>query len=253
MSTEVKSEVGQVVWHTLNSTDPEKAKSFYGDLLGWAVEATTIGEYEVPIITANGVGHGDVQKARDGVPSHWLAHVRVDSVDDAVRRAEAQGGQALTPPFDMPEVGRFGIIRDPQGAVLSTYTPDSEFPVGEGVFAWDELISDDVEASKRYYTSVVGWTTDEMDMGDFVYTIFKRREDDRGSAGLLPKQEGIQMPNAWLTYLVADDVDATVTKAEQLGGTVYQPGFDVEGVGRIAVLGDPTGAAFGLFKMAPES
>ena len=249
MSTEVKSEVGQIVWHTLNSSDVEKAKRFYSELLGWDVEATTIGEHEVSIISADGTGHGDFQQASDGVPSHWLAHVRVDSVDEAVRRAEAQGGKALVDPFDMPEVGRFGIVRDPQGAVLSTYTPESEFPVGTGIFLWDELISDDVEASKRYYKAVVGWSADAMDMGEFVYTIFKRGpNDEMGSAGMFPKREGMEMPNAWVTYIATDDVDATIAKGEQLGATVHVPAMDVPNVGRLAMLADPTGAAFGLFK-----
>ncbi len=248
MST-VGTQVGRIVWHTLNTSDVEKAKDFYTQLLGWETEVWKPGGMDTPIITVNGAGHGDYQSAPEGVPSHWLAHVQVESADEALRRAETHGAEALAPPMDIPEVGRIAVIRDPQGAVFSAYTPETEGPGGEGVFAWDELISDDVESSKRFYADVVGWTTDGMDMGDFVYTIFKRSEEDQGSAGMLPKPDGMQMPNAWVTYVATDDVDATVVKATELGATVFMPGTDIPDVGRIAMLSDPTGAAFGLFTM----
>lgn len=249
MSTDVAAQVGRIVWHTLNSSDPEKAKRFYRELLGWPTEVMTVGGFEVEIISTDGVGHGDFQQAPEGVPSHWIAHVQVGSVDETLGRAKAAGATPLMEPMDMAEVGRFCPIRDPQGAVISLYTPQSwEGPIGEGIFVWDELISDDVEGSKRFYTEVVGWTAEGMDVGGFVYTLFKRHAEDRGSAGLLPKQEGMEFPNAWFVYLATEDVDASAERTKELGGAVYAPPFDVPNVGRLAMCADPTGAAFGLFK-----
>jgi predicted enzyme related to lactoylglutathione lyase len=249
MSSEVKSEVGQVVWHTLNTSDVERAKAFYGELLGWDVETTSMGGQEVDIVNVNGAGHADFQQASGGAPSSWLSHVRVESVDESLRRAEARGAKALVGPTDLPEIGRLCVIQDPQGAVLSVYTPAAEFPVTHDAFAWDELMSDDVDASTAFYTDVVGWSTGAMDMGQFVYTLFKRRDDDQGSAGLLPKPDAAAgMPNAWVTYLTTDDVDAATAKARELGATVYMEGTDIANVGRIGMIADPTGAMVGLFK-----
>jgi predicted enzyme related to lactoylglutathione lyase len=121
-------------------------------------------------------------------------------------------------------------------------------PAPEGTFLWDELAADDVEGAKRFYSQVFGWTSSEMDMGEAgVYTMFQRAGDAQ-AAGLMQKPADVPGPAHWLIYLGADDVDATIEKAVRLGGTKLTGPMDIPTVGRIAVLQDPTGAAFGLFK-----
>jgi predicted enzyme related to lactoylglutathione lyase len=123
-------------------------------------------------------------------------------------------------------------------------------PTAEGVFVWDELITDDVEAAKAFYGAVLGWVAEEMSLeGGSIYTL-SNRSDGSNAAGCLAKTPEMQMPNMWMPYLGTANVDATASKAASLGAAVYAPAFDVAGVGRVAVLGDPTGAAFGLFKPA---
>jgi predicted enzyme related to lactoylglutathione lyase len=77
-----------------------------------------------------------------------------------------------------------------------------------------------------------------------------KRDGDVDAAGLMRKPDEQPGPPAWLTYLGTDDVDATVAKAGELGGTALMPGMDIPNVGRFAVLADPTGAVFALFKPA---
>jgi predicted enzyme related to lactoylglutathione lyase len=150
----------------------------------------------------------------------------------------------------VPEVGRFAVIADPQGAVLSAYEPAGEPPAGEGTFVWDELLTTDVEGAKRFYGEVFGWAAADMDMGGGgTYTMFKRA-GDTDAAGLMRKPDEQPGPPAWLTYLGTDDVDATVAKAGDLGGTTFMAARDIPNVGRFAVLADPTGAVFALFKRA---
>ncbi len=248
MSTEVKATTGRFVWHDHMSSDPDEARAFYSELLGWEVEVWKPGEMDYPMIKANGQTHGGFGPAQGGAPSHWLGHVEVDDVDRAVARAEKAGGNLLAPAMDIPEVGRMAVIADPQGAVFSVFAPATESPTSEGTFLWDELMTADVEASKRFYTEVVGWTTGEMDMGEAgVYTLFKRTPDDNGAAGCLEKPPDMPVA-AWITYVGTDDVDDTATRAEQLGGHKIRDPFDVSGVGRIAILADRTGAVFGIFK-----
>ena len=252
MSTSsVDTQVGRVVWHQLATSDVERAKRFYTDLLGWGIEVWKPGEIDYPMITVDGRTHGGFQDS-EGAPTRWIGHVLVEDADAALARAEANGGAAAAPILDMPEVGRFALIRDPEGAVLSAYTPppaggeDGE-EFAAGVFLWDELLAADVDGAKRFYSQVFGWETTDMDMGEMgTYTLFKGTGGiDAG--GLMKKRD--DMPAAtWIPYLATDDVDATVARAGELGATVLMPGMDVPDVGRFAVLLDPTGGLFGLYR-----
>jgi uncharacterized protein len=193
--------------------------------------------------------HGGFMAAQGGAPSHWLGHVLVEDVDETVLRAERAGGKVLTGPVDDPDVGRFALIADPQGAAVSAYASTGEPPAGTGVFVWDELMTSDPEAAAGFYGEVFGWTSRAaMDLGEMgTYTIFSRGEDD-DVAGCVQTPAGVQAPPHWLVYVGVDDVDATVARAKELGATVLQEATDIPDVGRLAVVQDPAGAVFGLFR-----
>jgi len=247
MGTPTKTAIGRFTWHDLSSTDVEASKRFYSELLGWEVENWKPGEMDYPMISANGTSHGGFGEAQGGAPSHWVGHVAVENINAAVERAKAAGGSVLTGPMEIPEVGQFAIISDPQGAVVSAYQSASGDPqLPEGVFLWDELLTSDVEAAKRFYGDLFGWTATDHEMGGSVtYTIFQTGETSVAGC-LKPREEGI--PPHWYPYLHTDDVDATTAKAKELGAQVYLEPSSMETVGRFAVLGDPTGATFGLMK-----
>jgi predicted enzyme related to lactoylglutathione lyase len=161
-----------------------------------------------------------------------MAYVYVENVDATVGRAERNGGKVLFGPLDVPEVGRFAIIADPEGAAIAAFTPQADAPSGEGIFVWDELLSRDVEGAKRFYTEVFGWTLAQMDMGELGgYTLFKRAEGEADAGGLMAMPPGVEAPPSWLTYLGTDDVDATVERARALGAAVLNPGADIPGGG----------------------
>jgi len=251
MSTDVKTAVGRFVWHDHVSNDPGKAKDFYASLFGWETEVFKPGEIDYPMIVVDGKGHGGFGPAEGGAPPHWMGHVYVEDVDAAAERASGAGGTVLHGPSDIPDVGRFAVVRDPQGAVFSLFTPNEpSMDTGEGVFVWDELLTSDVEAAKRFYGEVVGWTSRDMPVGgDFTYTLFRSGDSDR--AGCMPMMPDTPAP-MWIAYIGTDDVDATANRAKELGATVYAEPMDIpDGIGRFAVIGDPTGAAVGLFKPGP--
>lgn len=249
MST-VETLVGRFVWHDHMSGDPDRARSFYADLLGWDFEIWKAGEWDYPMIKVGEATHGGFGPAQGGAPPHWLAHVYVEDVDAAAGRAEAAGGSIVAPAMDIPDVGRMVVIADPQGAVVSLYTSSGEMTPSEGVFVWDELMTTDVEAAKRFYGEVVGWESRDMDMGPSgTYTLFSSAGADR--AGAMPRPESAgEVPPNWLTYLGTADVDATAAKAKELGANVMMEPFDVSTVGRLAIIADPTGAVIGLFQPA---
>lgn len=250
MST-VETAVGRVVWHDHMSGDPEAARRFYADLLGWDFEVWKAGEWDYPMIKVNDTTHGGFGPSQGNAPPHWLCHVLVDDVDAAAGRVEAAGGSIVAPAMDIPEVGRMVVVADPQGAVLSLYAPAGEPQLSEGVFVWDELTTTDVEDAKRFYGEVVGWEARDMDMGsNGTYTIFSSGGADR--AGCMPRPPQAQdVPPNWMTYIGTADVDATLEKAKSLGANVLMGPADVPTVGRLAVFADPTGAVVGLF--SPEA
>jgi uncharacterized protein len=245
MST-VKTAIGRFVWHDHVSDDPEKAIRFYSELLGWETEIFKTGDADYPMIKANGATHGGFGPSQGGAPPHWMGAIGVEDVDEAARKAEAAGASVVVPPAGIPETGRFAVLTDPQGAVFSVYSSASEdWSPSEGVFVWDELHTTDVDAAKAFYGEQFGWSANDQDMGDFTYTIFESGGEQ--CAGAMPEQEGA-MPPMWMTYIGADDVDGTCKRAEELGAQKHAGPDDIPGVGRFAVLSDPTGAVFALFR-----
>jgi hypothetical protein len=114
-------------------------------------------------------------------------------------------------------------------------------------FYWNELMTDDVPKAKAFYRSVVGWEFEEMAMGDGTkYTVAKTKGGPVG--GMMDKAAtgGKDAPTAWMAYIHVDDVDGAVGKVAKAGGKVLQPCFDVPGVGRIAMIQDPTGGVVGI-------
>ncbi len=122
----------------------------------------------------------------------------------------------------------------------------------KGRFVWHELTTGDREAAKTFYGDVVGWTFDDMPMGDFVYSLATVGATQ--VAGLMDTPEPAKaqgVPPHWTGYVAVDSVDDSARQGESLGGkTLYGP-QDIPGVGRFAVVADPTGAAYALFTPLP--
>ena len=111
-----------------------------------------------------------------------------------------------------------------------------------GTFVWNELNTHDVKTACEFYSSLLGWSFDEMPTPDGVYRIAKM--GDRPVAGVFEMKgkdfEGV--PPHWLCYIEVDDIDNRLAAAKRAGATIIREPFDVEGVGRIAILKDAVGA-----------
>jgi predicted enzyme related to lactoylglutathione lyase len=247
----VTASVGKFVWHEQVSSEPGQAKDFYTQLFGWGTEVFKPGEVDYTMISVGGQSHGGYGKVQEGAPPpHWLSHVQVENLDETIEKAKSAGGKLAAGPFDMGEVGRMAIVADPQGAYVSAYEPAGDGPASTGVFVWDELGTADADGAQRFYEDVFGWTT--SDMGDEYggYRIFNR--GDTGVAGFMALQDS-SIPSQWYPYVAVEDVDPTVAKAKELGGSAILEGMDVPKVGRVAILRDPQGATFGVIKPEPQS
>lgn len=117
---------GAVSWTELMTTDVEAAKAFYGDLFGWRIEEMPMGDQGPYNVIYAGDEHiGGMMHTppeAEGAPPHWGSYVTVDDVDTVAKRVGELGGKVLFGPHDIPEVGRFCVLRDPQGAVISAIT-----------------------------------------------------------------------------------------------------------------------------------
>ena len=116
---------GAFSWTELTTSDAKAARKFYGTLLGWQFQDMDMGEGTYTVINVGGQGVGGITAIppnAQGMPPAWGGYVTVDDVDAAVARVAGLGGRVLLPPTDIPAVGRFATIMDPQGATLSLIT-----------------------------------------------------------------------------------------------------------------------------------
>ncbi len=108
-----------ISWSELDTPDPEAALAFYNELLGWPAPQ----EWDMgPMGTYYGVGHAHdagIMRAPPGVPPHWLVYVDVEDTDATAGKVKELGGQVLHGPADIPNVGRFAVFADPQGAAFA--------------------------------------------------------------------------------------------------------------------------------------
>ncbi|MGD8628510.1 MAG: VOC family protein [bacterium] len=112
-----------------------------------------------------------------------------------------------------------------------------------GDLSWCELMTTDVEAAKKFYSALTGWTYQDMPMGEGgTYTVFKAGEQAVG--GMMPMVKDLPpgVPPHWTSYITVKDVDAVAAKAKEMGGGVIVPPTDIPKTGRFCVLRDPQGA-----------
>lgn len=113
---------GAISWSELTTSDVDAAKVFYGQLFGWSFEDAPNEDMAYSIAKANGEGVAGIMTIppeAGPMPPAWTTYVTVDDVDAAAEKAAALGGKIYVPPQDIPEVGRFCVIGDPQGAFIS--------------------------------------------------------------------------------------------------------------------------------------
>jgi len=118
--------------------------------------------------------------------------------------------------------------------------------MAHGAFYWNELMTHDVEQAKAFFTETVGWSFDGMPMPEgFTYWVAK--QDDKPVGGIMGMVPDVPAgtPSHWICYLNVDDIDARLARVTAAGGQICRPAFDVPGVGRIAIVADPTGAVMG--------
>lgn len=248
-------------WVDLATPDPAAAKAFYGELFGWEYEDIPTGEPGATYTMARRNGLEAVgmmqlseQMAQAGMPPAWSSYVAVDDLDATVTKVGPAGGRVLQPPMDVMEAGRMAVVSDPTGAVIGTWQAKQHIGariVNEhGALSWTELITPDPAKAAAFYREVFGWTSQTAPMPSGEYTVFHvAGGNESGIAGAMaPPVPG--MPPHWGVYFTVDDAAATAARASELGAQVLMQPTPMPGVGTLATLTDPQGAAFSV--MTPE-
>jgi uncharacterized protein len=118
---------GQFSWNELVTTDPDAATNFYTQLFGWTTQEFPMPEFTYTVVNAGGANTGQggimpLPPSAKGMPPAWISYVTVDNADTTAKQAEKLGGKIMVPPRDIPGVGRFAVIQDPQGAAIAIIT-----------------------------------------------------------------------------------------------------------------------------------
>jgi uncharacterized protein len=250
---------GTFCWPELATTDQKGAVAFYRSLFGWDVNEQPMGPaetYSIFQLRGRDIGAAYTMRAEErqhGAPPHWNAYVTVANADETTTRAKELGATVLAPPFDVMDSGRMAILQDPTGAVFQVWQPNKHIGAKilrePGSLTWTELSTRDTEAAKTFYTSLLGWKEKTSSGGGMTYTEFSVADEPfAGMMEMNAQMVEMHIPPHWLSYFQVTDVDATASKAKELGGSVAVPPMDIPGAGRFAVIQDPSGATFALYQ-----
>ena len=235
-------------WVDIGTTDLEGALGFYGELFAW--EGQDMGEESghYTIVSRDGKQVAAIGPAQDPGPPRWTTYIDVDDVDDVAAKAVSAGGTVVFGPLDVMTAGRMAIFADTTGGVIAAWQPRDHIGaqlVNEpGAVIWNELMTSDLAKTKAFYSATFGWGWGGSD------EYAEAQVDGRTVAGVMPRPPAMpaEAPDSWSVYFGTADVDGDCTRATGLGATVIVPPTDIPGTGRFAMLLDPQGAAFGLFK-----
>jgi uncharacterized protein len=246
---------GKFIWHELLTNDTAAATAFYPKVLPWRIQASSMPGYSIWMAGQAQVG-GLMAAESGGTPPHWLVYVGTPSVDATCAQAQGLGARVLKAPTDIPNVGRFAVLTDPQGATFAVFTPAAGSPPPQqpqvGGFSWHELATTDVAAALRFYGELFGWRKGPgHDMGGAmgVYQLIEQGSSQVGGMYNVQSVQGSATPPSWLSYTHVADVNRAIGAAKAAGGRLLHGPMEVPGGSWIALLMDPQGGAFAAQEM----
>ncbi len=243
------------VWYELMTTDLDAAESFYKTVVGWNSESFDNPAMRYSIMKAGetavaGLTTIPTEAAAMGARPAWTGYIHADDVDAAAESLKKAGGKVHREPSDIPEIGRFSVVSDPQGAMFILFKPQGEGqppapPMTQGHVGWRELYAAEWKSAFDFYAGQFGWTRAEaMDMGEMgVYQLFAAGGEPIG--GMMTKPANIPSP-AWLFYFNVGDIDAAAARVSGNKGQVLMGPMEVPGGGWVMQCLDPQGAMFAL-------
>lgn len=244
-------------WYELMTSDMDAATAFYADVVGWKAQPfdTAPGMPPYTVVSAGERGVGGIMTlpedaGKTGMAPAWIGYIHATAIDASTEALEEAGGQIRRAPADIPGVGRFAVVADPQGALFMLLQPNGPdqppVPAGApGHVGWHELYTTDWQAAIDFYGSQFGWEKDHpFDMGEMgTYLIFS--VDGQQAGGMMNKPEQIPTP-VWQFYFTVPAIDAAAARVAKNGGKVLMGPMEVPGGSWIVQCQDPQGAHFAM-------
>ncbi len=246
------------VWYELMTGDIEKAIAFYSPVVGWEIRDSGMPGMDYRMIGKGGKDIGGMMswKSLGGdKPTKWVGHIHTPNVDAETSKVVADGGRQLQAPRDIPGIGRFSVVSDPQGAEYLLFQPNQTEaasqldPAEVGGVGWRELATKDWQAAWAFYSSHYGWTKGQaVDMGAMgTYQTFMLDGPFGGGMMTLPPDQAIGTSGpAWLFYFTVEDINAAAVRVQDRGGRVLHGPAQVPGGAWILQGLDPQGGHFAL-------
>jgi hypothetical protein len=252
---------GRFLWYELQTTDVEAATAFYRKVLGWGSKPSEIvAGMQYTVLSAGDTQVGGVMELpaelrAAKVPPHWMGYCGCDDVDQTVAKAKELGATVHFGPHDIPDVGRFVVIGDPQGAAIAlltpAYDPGPDNEPGIGSVSWHELTTADYKAAWKFYQKLFGWEEmQELDMGEGLGMYFMFGRNGRMLGGMWNKPADMPMPPNWCYYVRVKDTKATTPVITENGGKILNGPMEVPGGDFVAQAMDPQGAVFAIHSRA---
>jgi uncharacterized protein len=243
--------LGKFVWHELLTTDTAAAAAFYPKVVPWRTAPSSMPGYTIWMAGQTQIGGLMALPAEAAAtPPHWLVYVGTPNVDATCTQAQGLGARVVKAAADIPNVGRFAVLSDPQGATFAVFTPGAGAPPpgappAQGAFSWHELATTDVAGGLRFYGELFGWRKGPgHDMGAMgVYQIF---EHGGSQVGGMCRPGSAHAAPSWLSYVHVADSNRAVAAAKAAGGRLLHGPMEVPGGSWVALLTDPQGGSFAV-------
>ncbi len=243
------SEPGDVAWFDLVTEDAEAAVAFYSEMFGWTIAESDNGG---KLMLHKGLPFAGIEDIEDNVKgvseSQWIPVIIVEDVEAATRTARRSGGTVEQIATRVAGALTYSVVRDTENATI--VLASTEQPLGNnegaGSWVWAELWTDDIDKAATFYEAVVGYTHDSVPDGDAEHPVFDMNDELKAGMVLIP-YEGVTP--AWAPYIGILDMNETLTRARRLGAEVFLSPEEASDSGRVALLGDPQGAAFFVYEL----
>lgn len=250
---------GDFCWIEVATSNQNAAKSFYSALFGWTAKDVPTGPDRVYSLMeldgriAAGLYTMHEEERNAGIPPNWKLYIATANADETAKKAGELGAKVIDSPFDIMDRGRAAVFHDPCGAPFQVWQPNKRTGLGvigdPGSFCWADLITSDQARAKTFYESLFGWKLTPGQDKESGYLHIVNGEKYIGGVPPTRQNSGSEPPH-WLIYFAAADVDKSFQRAKEMGARILLRPMDFEGVGRMAMLADPQGAVFALFREA---
>lgn len=234
-----------VIYFEIGAADRDALLRFYSELFDWGLEDLAPGSYTL-IDPRAGLGIiGGIGSSRDGTP--WATfYAEVPDVQHTLNRAESLGGKIVVPMTEIPNMLTWGMFNDPDGALVGVFQPAPLFERkpsaggGPGV-DWFEVLGSDADRTCAFYADLFDWQL----RGSGAYRFVDTQSDGRGIGGAVGSGGGA----IWATiYAKVPNVEATLARAEQLGGKREYGPNQVDDHLRTGAFRDPGGNVIGVYE-----